>query len=985
MPLVPTAAVKLEVLIIVFLVGILVFLYAFKASHVQFSKKRDCEPVPEKFWSPWGACTRDCQGGLQYRTRSVAVTPLNGGANCTEDQLLQSRSCNATVECGQNCRPGNPADYEWFPCPPCKDSDVQPVQWKIIPPVRTATFGGQDCNIDQVLQLRECENYIPPCPPNVNCALSPYYITPCSVPCGSGTQYIFSSVSQFPSGNGKSCDYSLLVTQQTCFLGACNCDSLSWTNTFSECNAACGPGVQVMFREPQPNNPADGLCPYLSVTACTLTDCPNSTCVAPSVDFVQALCYLVCAGFSVDDIDIDSSICISDDILNAVCGFNNLASFQALLQSSVTGYDLMDVDAKAALVSTWFGFQNCAAPKDCSLSSFSDFGNCSLHTCLRELPYGGTRTRVRTIIDPGNSGGLPCTDQIFIDYEPCNHSAIVSYTAWDETIGNFIQSVSSPQCSFSDCTLSSWYSVSSFMGGCGSTCSQTWNRSISNAGTNPGTCPTQSNAYVSTTECCGVDPDAVQTNCGTLPTCEQCKWLTWTSLSLRCNYDIYDRRTVTIDAPLIQETNIPGPSCFQLASQCSWDYIVANNPTWSQFSCSRYFKVCNSPNICPIGCDNLVCSGHGITSITSYSAAIESCTCICDYGFSGTACETVLDQCPIASYTGLECNGQGNCSGSPNYTCTCDNPNDLSVDCTGSSTSWCWVYGVVDGNLQGTTNTNIFSTVRKLLGAIPIASTSNYVFTEKSCQSISGFGSTTLASITLVQPQPVLFGMNFAGNLNNVSPAQVSRIQMYGMVNSEPPTTLITELGSVDLCRDYGFPNNRSTKQLLSQTFGTTFASQFIPRYMPSSSPIQCENIYTFSTFVGANQTTSVLSLSNVTATGPLPAPYAATGTLTCASNVGTFRYRNPFGTLQSLAPSIGLPIPSNGELITFSNISETLYFTATSSIGVTDTVYTGSGGWFSPSNNLILFTFSSADSCSTFASNTSVIPGIMTYDGPTL
>lgn len=977
-PLVPTVKVKVETLVIVLIVGILVFLFALKSSNVQIGKTRDCEPT--KNWSTWSTCTRDCQGGYQYRTRSVAVTPLNYGKNCSEDQLLQSRSCNDYVECGQNCRPGNPANYEWYPCPPCNQSNVQPLQWKIVPPVETATFGGQDCSIDEVFLIRECENFIPPCAPDIDCVLSPYYTTPCSAPCGSGTQYIYSSITQFPSGNGKSCDYSLLVTQQDCYLGPCNCDSLSWSNTFSECNAACGPGIKVMFRDPQPNNPADGLCPYISVTNCTLTNCPNLTCTAPSIDFVQALCYLICAGFSQSSIDIDPDICLSDDILNAVCGFNNLASLQEKLANSLSSLDnFYDFDTQDALVQSWFGFQNCAEPKDCSLTSFSAFGNCSLHACQRDFPYGGTRTRVRTIVDPGNSGGLPCTDQIFVDYEPCNHYATVTYSAWSQSLGNFVESVSSPQCTASSCTLSSWYSVTSFMGGCGSTCSQTWNRSITNAGSNPGSCPTQTDAFVSTTKCCGVNPDAVQTNCGTLPTCVPCKWLTWTSLSLRCNYDIYDKRTVTIDAPLVQETNQPGQSCFQLGSMCSWDSITLNNPTWSQFSCSKYFKVCDSPNICPVGCDNYVCSNHGITSITSYTGGV-SCTCVCDYGFSGTSCQISLTQCPIASISGLECNGLGSCSGSPNYTCSCNNVNDTTTDCTGSSTSWCWVYGVVDGNLQATTNSSIFSTVRKLLGAIPIASTSNYIFTENYCQSISQFANVPTNSITLVQPQPILFGMNFAGgNTSTVPSTRVNRMYMYGNIHSEPPATLITELGSTDLCRDFNYANNRTTKQYLSQTFGTNFASNFIPRYLPSSSPIQCENIFTFSTYQGANQNTSVLSLSNVTATGPLPAPYAATGLLECTSSVGYLRYKSPSGITGSLAPSIGLTQPSNGTIITLSNVSTTLNFTATSSIGISNTVYTGA--WFSPSNNVLAFTFSSPTDCTNFAVNNEYVPSKMTYN----
>lgn len=981
MPLIPTGLVNLQIFAITLVVGAIAFWFLYRTSHAQLSKPTDC--VATKTWSAWGECTSNCQGGQQYRTRSIAQLPLNGGRACTPSDLIESRSCNDTVQCGQNCIPGNPNLYEWAPCPPCANTGVQPVQYKYVPPLQTATQGGQDCGIDDVFLYRSCEKVIPPCPPDIDCVLTPYYETPCNVPCGSGTKFVYSSISRFPSGNGKECDMGLLVTQEACYLGPCNCDSLTWSGTFSECNAACGPGIRIMMRDPQPTNPADGLCPFFSITSCELTACPNTTCTAPSVDFVQALCYLICAGFSTTDINIDPSICLSDDIFNAVCGFN-ASTIQAMLSDVPGGLDESDPFVRASMVSTWFGFDNCQPPRDCSLSSFSSFSACSLQGCQLEFPYGGTRTRVRVIEDAGNSGGIPCTDQIFIDYEPCNNYTSVTYTAWNEGQQTFVTSVSNPQCTSQTCQLSNWYSVTGFQGGCGPTCTQVWNRSITDPGSNPGTCPTNPVFFVSTSTCCGVSPDAQQSNCGSLPACISCLWQTYTSLSLNCPGGIVGTRTVTIDAVLKSETNIPGQNCFALGQQCNWTQTVQNAPTWSANSCSSFFRVCTSSNFCPSGCDGLVCSGHGTYSISTVSGN-PTCTCVCDPGFSGSFCSNVLPRCPVASVSGLECNGLGTCSGSPNYTCSCDNPNDTSAACTGSSTAWCWVYGITSGLFSN--NTTTAGSVRKLLGAIPIASTSTYTFTEQNCLSLSEFGTIsypTSSSLTFVRPQPVLVGMNaIPGNASTLNSSNVVRSFFQGFVESRPPATLITQLASPSYCHDFSFPQN--TQNILSQTFGQAFSSKFIPRFLPGTSPLQCESLYTMSVFSAfAQQSLSVLSLSQAAVQGPKPPPFAGVGkVISCQTFAGgavaTFSYRTPTGASGALLSDVFVPSPSVSTPLTLTDVN------GTSTTFTYDPFVSSANYTFAISAPNFVMTFPSTAACQALLTSTAVTPARFLLPSPSL
>lgn len=51
-------------------------------------------------WSGWSACSADCDGGVQQRTRPILTQPMNGGEACGETS--QSQSCN-TEACDQDC------------------------------------------------------------------------------------------------------------------------------------------------------------------------------------------------------------------------------------------------------------------------------------------------------------------------------------------------------------------------------------------------------------------------------------------------------------------------------------------------------------------------------------------------------------------------------------------------------------------------------------------------------------------------------------------------------------------------------------------------------------------------------------------------------------------------------------------------------------------------------------------------------------------
>jgi len=62
-------------------------------------------------WSDYSKCTRDCEGGVQQRSRTVLTNAKNGGAYCLDPSEVQS--CN-TGSCDRNCEL---ADWTaWTPC-----------------------------------------------------------------------------------------------------------------------------------------------------------------------------------------------------------------------------------------------------------------------------------------------------------------------------------------------------------------------------------------------------------------------------------------------------------------------------------------------------------------------------------------------------------------------------------------------------------------------------------------------------------------------------------------------------------------------------------------------------------------------------------------------------------------------------------------------------------------------------------------------------
>ena len=52
-------------------------------------------------WSGWTKCTKECEGGVRGRTRSIKVQQKNGGVVCNTATESEPRN---TCPCDRNCR-----------------------------------------------------------------------------------------------------------------------------------------------------------------------------------------------------------------------------------------------------------------------------------------------------------------------------------------------------------------------------------------------------------------------------------------------------------------------------------------------------------------------------------------------------------------------------------------------------------------------------------------------------------------------------------------------------------------------------------------------------------------------------------------------------------------------------------------------------------------------------------------------------------------
>mmetsp|Transcript_26061 Transcript_26061/g.82395 ORF Transcript_26061/g.82395 Transcript_26061/m.82395 type:complete len:1002 (-) Transcript_26061:73-3078(-) len=82
-------------------------------------------------WSGWSKCTKDCESGVQVKSRSVVSKPKNGGQKC--DAVQESRPCH-TGSCDRDCKLSQWSD--WTPCTMACDGGLTERRKSVTLPIR---------------------------------------------------------------------------------------------------------------------------------------------------------------------------------------------------------------------------------------------------------------------------------------------------------------------------------------------------------------------------------------------------------------------------------------------------------------------------------------------------------------------------------------------------------------------------------------------------------------------------------------------------------------------------------------------------------------------------------------------------------------------------------------------------------------------------------------------------------------------------------
>lgn len=225
----------------------------------------DCEVSP---WSAWDDCSASCGGGFQYRYRTVAVQPENGGNSCPP--LSSSRACNPDAcDTGSSSDGGVDMDCEvsgwssWGSCSvDCGDGTRSRTRNVVV----QSSGAGEAC--PALVETEPC--IASTCP--VDCQTSSWSSwSSCSEECGGGTRSRTRSVTVSPQNGGQACG---ALTQSA----GCNEQECSGGGGGSQCSS-CWPGTSGPCRSA--NTVCWGYYPGTTV-------CPSGSFPCASASFAQA-------------------------------------------------------------------------------------------------------------------------------------------------------------------------------------------------------------------------------------------------------------------------------------------------------------------------------------------------------------------------------------------------------------------------------------------------------------------------------------------------------------------------------------------------------------------------------------------------------------------------------------------------------------------------------------------------------------------------
>eukprot|EP00927_Polykrikos_kofoidii_P009143 TRINITY_DN13795_c0_g1_i1.p1 TRINITY_DN13795_c0_g1~~TRINITY_DN13795_c0_g1_i1.p1 ORF type:complete len:1545 (-),score=151.55 TRINITY_DN13795_c0_g1_i1:291-4925(-) len=198
-------------------------------------------------WQSWDTCTRSCDGGQRFRSRSIAQFPLFGGVACSPSDMQEVGVCS-TQRCSQMfCKDG--AWSEWLDWSSCSATCTSGVRFRS----RTVLVPANECGraaSGTSFETEFCNSDVP-CVPSIDCLLSTWGDwSGCTSTCD-GTMQRRRDVTRYGAGFGKFCTGGLNE------VGPCNsgcgkgtpvdCVLTAWTD-WTGCTATCGPGQRSRHR-----------------------------------------------------------------------------------------------------------------------------------------------------------------------------------------------------------------------------------------------------------------------------------------------------------------------------------------------------------------------------------------------------------------------------------------------------------------------------------------------------------------------------------------------------------------------------------------------------------------------------------------------------------------------------------------------------------------------------------------------------------------
>jgi hypothetical protein len=334
-------------------------------------------------WSPYGACSVSCGGGLHTADRVVTQQPQYDAPSCPA--LSDTATCNS-FNCPVDC-----AMAEWEAWGLCDSECGFGTATRFRAITQEAAYGGAAC--PSVFDTKHCNTHsCDTCEgvAAVACLTSDWgnpgwseEWTMCTNACGGGNQYRTRYVTQSSLCGGEQC--GALYEHRACNTHTCpiDCVVAEW-DAWSQCSKTCGgEGLQTHSRTVL-------IPPSSGGTACGSTT-GSLSCNA----------HIYCP------IDCDVSDWSSWGMCSLVCNTGQMARSRTVVVAS------NNYGATCELLSEYTGCNFLPCPVDCKVSLWGGWGVCS------EDCDGGEQHRQRGVLVTPAHGGVPCPT--VVETQICNN------------------------------------------------------------------------------------------------------------------------------------------------------------------------------------------------------------------------------------------------------------------------------------------------------------------------------------------------------------------------------------------------------------------------------------------------------------------------------------------------------------------------------------------------------------------------------------